>query len=46
MGNIYENKKNYDKAIESYTKAIQINQNYAEAYLKMGIVYKNQENYE
>jgi protein O-GlcNAc transferase len=33
--------QNYDEVIESYKKAIQINPDYAEAYINMGVVLKD-----
>lgn len=42
---IYEKKGNQGKALESFTKAIEINQN-ARAYYKMGLYYFREEAYE
>lgn len=38
-GYLYHNMKNYDKAIEYYTKTIQVDPNYAEAYSNLGLIY-------
>jgi len=41
MGNYYANLKKYDLAIKSYTKAIELNPNYADTYYNRGNSYKN-----
>lgn len=38
-GYLYHNMKEYDKAIEFYTKTTQIDPNYAEAYSNLGLIY-------
>ena len=38
-GDAYYNKGLYDKAIENYTKAIQINPEYASVYLHRGVAF-------
>ena len=40
MGNSYYNKKNYDKAIECYEKAIEIDPNFENAWFNMGVLYR------
>jgi Tfp pilus assembly protein PilF len=45
-GNVFMNEKNYDRAIGDYSKAIELNPNYAEAYYNRGIVYMNEKNYD
>ncbi|HOW75814.1 MAG TPA: tetratricopeptide repeat protein [Candidatus Competibacteraceae bacterium] len=40
-GNNYLMSKNYDKAIQDFTKAIQINTYYKEPYNGLGIAYRN-----
>ena len=40
IGNLYLKAKNYNRAIEQYTKAVQINYNDAEAYYNRGKCYK------
>jgi tetratricopeptide (TPR) repeat protein len=39
IGNAYDNKEEYDNAIEAYQKAIEINPKKDEAYYNMGIAY-------
>ncbi len=39
MGQIEENKNNYDKAFEYYEKAISEDSTYADAYVGLGDVY-------
>jgi tetratricopeptide (TPR) repeat protein len=46
IGNSYINKGDYDQAIESYEKAIELNPKDALAYRNMGIGYKNKGNYD
>jgi tetratricopeptide (TPR) repeat protein len=41
LGNIYENEKNHDEAINACSRAIQINPNYAAAFTSRGIAYSN-----
>jgi tetratricopeptide (TPR) repeat protein len=38
-GDLYAAKKEYAKAVAEYTKAVQINENFAEAYFKRGLAY-------
>jgi tetratricopeptide (TPR) repeat protein len=38
--------KDYENAIRSYDRAIEINPNYAEAYLNRGIAYRNLKDYQ
>ncbi|MCK9160222.1 MAG: tetratricopeptide repeat protein [Bacteroidaceae bacterium] len=38
-GYLYHNMKNYDKALEYYQKAVDIDPKYAEAYSNMGLIY-------
>ena len=45
-GNNAGDKKEYDKAIECYQKAIEINPDFADAYYNMGIAYRHKENYD
>ena len=40
MGLVYEKKKEYDSAIESYKKAVEIEPLYAEAFYNMANSYK------
>lgn len=39
MGNSYRNKKEYDKAIKCYEKAVEIDPNYISAWNQMGLTY-------
>lgn len=39
QGVIYENKKEYDKAVTSFLKALQIDDKYANAYVELGQTY-------
>lgn len=41
-GYLYQNMKDYPKAIEYYNKTIQADPNYAEAYSNMGLIYCQQ----
>lgn len=45
-GNRYYDKKDYQKALESYNRAIELDQNNAIAYYNRGIVYGKQREYE
>jgi len=45
-GEDYRNNNQYDKAIAAYTKAIEINPQYAEAYKNRGIVYSDLKDYD
>jgi len=36
LGNVYFNEKNYDEAIKYYTKAIELDSTYAQAYTSRG----------
>ena len=45
MGFAYDNKGNYNKAIECYEKSIEINPQNDQAYYNMGIAYGNKGNY-
>lgn len=45
-GNAYYDLKQYERAIQDYSKAIALNTNYAEAYFNRGIVYYNLGQYE
>jgi Flp pilus assembly protein TadD len=38
-------RKEYDKTIEDYTQALQVNPNYASAYTGRGVAYHNKKNY-
>lgn len=38
-GYLYHNMKDYDKAIECYSKTIEVDPNYAEAYSNLGLIY-------
>lgn len=38
-GYLYHNMKIYDKAIEFYTRTVEVNPNYAEAYSNLGLIY-------
>lgn len=38
-GYLYHNMKDYDKAIEFYTKTTEVDPNYAEAYSNLGLIY-------
>lgn len=40
LGNLYADKRNYDKAVSFYTKAIEVNPQLSEAYYKLGVVYE------
>ena len=44
-GNSYLGKKNYDKAIDNYNKAIEYKCDFAEAYFKMGYSYACKQDY-
>lgn len=44
-GNIYWYLKNYDKAIDNYTKAIKLNTNYADAYNNRGMSHSCKKEY-
>ncbi|GLB53089.1 hypothetical protein NBRC110019_21290 [Neptunitalea chrysea] len=46
LGNIYKDQKEYEKAIQNYKKAIQIDPNFAYPYNGLGTVYCNQKKYE
>jgi|GEM_PF-3771313 len=46
IGNAYAHKGQYDKAIENYNKAIQLNPNLAEAYYNRGVAYKHKGQYD
>ena len=41
MGLIYDKRGQYNKAIENYTKAIEISPDYSDAYSNRGISYGN-----
>jgi tetratricopeptide (TPR) repeat protein len=45
-GIVFMNEKNYDRAIQDYSKAIELNPNYTEAYYNRGIVFTNENNYD
>jgi superkiller protein 3 len=45
QGYAYNNKGDYDKAIEYYNKAIELNPDYAVAYYNLGNVYNNKGDY-
>jgi ATP-dependent 26S proteasome regulatory subunit/Flp pilus assembly protein TadD len=45
-GNDYYEKGSYDKAIDSYNKAIILNQNFSEAYFNRGLCYYNLKNFD
>ena len=38
-GYLYHNMKDYDKAIEFYTKTVEVDPNYAEAFSNLGLIY-------
>ena len=40
LGNLYADKRNYDKAVSFYTEAIEVNPQLSEAYYKLGVVYE------
>ncbi len=44
-GNIYAEKKEYDRAAADYDQAIQANPKYAQAYYRRGIVWSNKKDY-
>jgi len=46
LGNDYTKKKEYDKAIEAYQKAIEINPNNAWAYNNMGLCFYHKKEYD
>ena len=46
IGIAYDNKKEYDKAIESYQKALAINPKKDEAYINMGSAYDDKKEYD
>ena len=45
MGNVYTNQKNDIRAIEDFTKAIEIDPKYADAYFLRGVAYGRQKQY-
>ncbi|MCA2656464.1 tetratricopeptide repeat protein [Microcystis sp. M061S2] len=45
-GVLYYNQQKYELALSDYTKAIEINPNYANAYYNRGNLYSNQQKYE
>jgi tetratricopeptide (TPR) repeat protein len=45
-GVIFMNDKKYDKAIDDFSKAIQLNPNFIQAYQNRGIIYMNQNKYD
>ena len=45
-GYIYEKQEKYEKAIDNYTQAIELDPNYAKAYKNRGDVYVEQDKYE
>jgi tetratricopeptide (TPR) repeat protein len=46
LGSVYSDKKEYDKAIVSYKKAIEINPKYDDAYNNMGYSYEKKGEYD
>lgn len=46
LGATYSGLKQFESAIKSYKKAIDLNPSYAEAYYNMGIAFKNIDNYD
>ena len=46
MGVAYRAKGNYDKAIECYQKAIELNPDLAKAYYNMGVAYYAKGNFD
>ncbi len=46
VGIVYANLKEYEKAIEYYQKAIEMDEKWAVPYFNLGIVYKNLKEYE
>ncbi|WP_044034478.1 tetratricopeptide repeat protein, partial [Microcystis aeruginosa] len=45
-GNLYYNQQKYDLALSDYSKAIELNPNFAEAYNNRGVLYSYQQKYE
>jgi protein O-mannosyl-transferase len=45
-GVIFMNEKKFDKAIDDFSKAIQLNPNFIQAYQNRGIIYMNQNKYD
>ena len=45
-GNIYHNKSNFDRAIDEYTKAIELKLDYTEAYYNRGSAYHRKGNFD
>jgi tetratricopeptide (TPR) repeat protein len=45
LGLLYSEQKRYDRAIQEYQKAIEINPNYAEAHYNLGVLYYAQNDY-
>jgi lipoprotein NlpI len=45
-GNAYDDKKQYDRAIQDYDQAIKLNPNYALAFLNRGNAYQNKDQYD
>ena len=42
QGNTYRQQNNLDAAIEAYSKAIELNPDYADAYCGLGVAYDDQ----
>jgi len=45
-GSLFKDNKDYDKAIESYKKVIELNPKYADAYNNMGLAYGSKKDYD
>jgi tetratricopeptide (TPR) repeat protein/S1-C subfamily serine protease len=45
-GNLYSDQQKYELALADYSKAIELNRNYANAYYNRGVLYKDQQKYE
>ena len=46
LGSVYLSQKNFNAAIEEYTRAIQLNSSFAEAYYNRAVAYYGQKNLE
>ncbi len=46
MGVVYNSTKNYEKAIENYNKAIELNGHDADYFHNLAAAHKNSKNYE
>lgn len=45
LGNVYFNSQEHDESINAYSKAIEINHEFALAYIKLGLVYQKKGRY-